>query len=556
MRVAIYARFSSENQRDASIDDQIRVCRARAEREQWQVVEIFTDYAISGSTTLRPGFQGLLAAARAGAFNVALAESLDRLSRDQEHVAGLFKQLGFNGIKLVTLAEGEINELHVGLKGTMNALFLKDLAAKTHRGLEGRIQEGRSAGGRCYGYDVVKELDPRGEPIRGGRAINSAEAEVVQRIFRAFAAGHSPRAIAKTLNAGQIPGPNGGAWRDTTIRGHAERGTGILRNRLYIGEMIWNRLSFIKDPSTGKRISRPNDKSELRTADVPELRIVSQDLWDQVKDRLDGIRASERCTKVRASQFWKHRRARHLLTGKLSCGCCGGPIVQNGKDYLVCSASRNQGTCDNRRSIRRPVLDNLILDALRHQLMQPDVVKEFIAAYVAEFNSLQQTLQQERQRRERDQAQITRKLDQLIDAVSEGFRSADLQQRLDDLSSRKDELKRQLDKPLQSPPRLHPNLADHYRAKVDQLHLALANESIRPEALEEIRSLIERVVLSPSAEDPEGVEIELVGDIANMVHVACERKKAAPDGAAVLDAYRRSIKVVAGARFELTAFRL
>lgn len=94
-----------------------------------------------------------------------MAEALDRISRDQADIATLYKHLKFAGVPIVTLAEGEISELHVGLKGTMNALFLKDLAAKTHRGLRGRVEDGKSGGGLCYGYKVVKKLDSRGDPI-------------------------------------------------------------------------------------------------------------------------------------------------------------------------------------------------------------------------------------------------------------------------------------------------------------------------------------------------------------------------------------------------------
>src|ERR1700751_2386144 len=124
MRAVIYARYSSENQREASIEDQVRLCKARIDPEGWTLVATYTDFAQSGATHLRPGYQQLLADARAGTFDIVVAEALDRLSRDQEHVAGFFKQLTFSGVKIVTVAEGEINELHVGLKGTMNALFL------------------------------------------------------------------------------------------------------------------------------------------------------------------------------------------------------------------------------------------------------------------------------------------------------------------------------------------------------------------------------------------------------------------------------------------------
>ena len=158
------------------------------------------------------------------------------------------------------MAEGEIGELHVGFKGTMNALFLKDLADS--RGLRGRVREGRSAGGLCYGYDVVHQTDARGELLRGARSANETEAAVVRRIFFLFSGGESPRAIARILNDEGLAGPGGRPWGDTTIRGHHERGTGILRNELYVGRLVWNRLRYLKDPDTGKRRSRLNPPSE------------------------------------------------------------------------------------------------------------------------------------------------------------------------------------------------------------------------------------------------------------------------------------------------------
>ncbi|WP_244301619.1 recombinase family protein [Stappia sp. P2PMeth1] len=162
----------------------------------------------------------------------------------------------------MTLAEGEISEPHVGLKGTMNALFLKDLAMKTHRGLRGRVEKGKAGGGLCYGYRVVKKLDGNGEPIRGDREIVPEEAEIIRRIFREFASGKSPKAIAVDLNKEGIPGPLGRAWGDTSIRGHRTRGTGIVNNELYAGVLVWNWLHSVKDPATGKRVSRPNPESE------------------------------------------------------------------------------------------------------------------------------------------------------------------------------------------------------------------------------------------------------------------------------------------------------
>jgi len=160
-------------------------------------------------------------AVREQRIDLVLAESLDRFSRDLEHITNFHKVATFAGIRIVTLAEGEISELHVGLKGTMRALFLKDLADKTRRGLEVRIRAGRSAGTVPYGYRMVRQLRPDGEIDRGLREADPAEAAVVRRIFAEYAAGRSPRAIARDLNGQGLPGPGGGPWFDSSIRGRS-----------------------------------------------------------------------------------------------------------------------------------------------------------------------------------------------------------------------------------------------------------------------------------------------------------------------------------------------
>ena len=241
MRAVIYARYSTDLQSASSIDDQVRLCRERLAREGHELVKVYSDRAMSGATLIRPGIQLLIQEAGRGDFDLVCAEALDRLSRDQEDAAGFFKRMSFAQVSIITLAEGEISELHVGLKGTMNALFLKDLAQKTRRGLQGRVLQGLSGGGICYGYELVP-----GET--GSRCINASEAKVIRTIYRDFAGGISPRAIAKKLNQKGILGPSGRPWRDTTIRGHFGRGTGILNNELYVGRLVWNRLTYLKDP--------------------------------------------------------------------------------------------------------------------------------------------------------------------------------------------------------------------------------------------------------------------------------------------------------------------
>src|SRR6202453_1114282 len=109
-------------------------------------LQCYTDAAISGASLMRPGIQQLMQDAMAGRFQIILAEALDRLSRNLADIAGLYQSLTFAGVRIVTLSEGEISELHIGLKGTMNSLQLKDLAEKVRRGLRGRVEAGKSGG--------------------------------------------------------------------------------------------------------------------------------------------------------------------------------------------------------------------------------------------------------------------------------------------------------------------------------------------------------------------------------------------------------------------------
>jgi hypothetical protein len=152
--------------------------------------------------------------------------------------------------------------------------------------LRGRIEDGKSAGGLCYGYRVSRRSPAEASRQASGKS--TAEAGIVERIFRDFVAGVSPKQIAKNLNREGVGGPFGGAWSPSTIYGNAKRGTGILNNELYVGRLVWNRLRYVKNPDTGKRVSRMNPSSEWMTRQVPALRIVSDEVWTAPKARADA----------------------------------------------------------------------------------------------------------------------------------------------------------------------------------------------------------------------------------------------------------------------------
>jgi hypothetical protein len=207
-------------------------------------------------------------------------------------------------------------------------------------------------------------------PSGGERQINPQQAAIVRRIIAEYAAGNSPKAIARALNREKVSGPRGKDWAASTIHGQRRRGNGILNNELYIGRIVWNRLRFIKDSETGRRVARFNPESVRIVRDVPELRIIDQALWDKVKARQGAMEARISGDGVRIED---RRRPRYLFSGLLKCGSCGGGFVKYSHDRLGCATARNKGTCDNLLTVKRPFVEACVLNGLGDHLMDPDL---------------------------------------------------------------------------------------------------------------------------------------------------------------------------------------
>ena len=345
MRAAIYARYSSDLSRDASIEDQVRLCRAYAVRAGWEVTQVFEDRAISGASTIRPGYQRLLEAVLAGSIDVVLAEALDRLSRDQEDIAALYKRLRFLGVQADHRQRGRDRR-------------------SAHRP-QGRDERALPQGPRRQ--DPARPRGPRaGRPQRrrallrlrrGARATSAAaaaidpdEAAIVRRIFTEFAAGRSPKAIARGLNDENVPGPRGILWRDTAIRGHRPARHRHPQQRALHRPAGLEPAALRQGPATGRRVSRPNPPEAWVVEEVPELRIIDDALWERVKARQAEIDAKPEVQAIKASRFWEHRRATHLLTGLVRCSACGGGFAAVGRDYLACANARKFARCDQRKA--------------------------------------------------------------------------------------------------------------------------------------------------------------------------------------------------------------
>ncbi len=540
-RAVIYARYSSENQREASIEDQVEVCRRLIEREGWTLVNTYEDRALSGGSRFRPGYQSLVTDAEQGRFDVIVVEALDRLGRKLADIAEVHDRLQFLQVKIHAVSTGEITPMHIGMLGTMAQLYLSDLRDKTLRGQLGRALQGKIPGGLAYGYDIVKS-ESSGEG-RGERRINPAEARVVVRIFEAFAAGRSPRAIAKDLNAEGVPGPKGRAWRDTTIRGQVERGTGILNNALYVGRLEWNRCSYVKNPATGRRVARPNSREAWEVVEVPELRIISDDLWEKVKARQQAI-GFEIGRDAEGNALNRVHRCRFLFSGLLECGLCGSGYAIVAKDRYGCAGRRSMGTCTNSLTIVRQEIEARVLAGLKDRLMAPELVAAFIEEYQAEMNRMAREAEADLADLRRERAEVGRKIEGILKAIEDGMYSPALKDRMAALEARREILDAKLaaasDK---APVRLHPKLSEVYREQIARLEDALNHDSIKDEAGEILRRLIDKIVLTP---EDGGLKAELCGDLAEILALCApgEQNKKLP-GTGVPGS---QLSVVAGAR--------
>lgn len=373
IRAASYARFSTDKQRETSIEDQARVCRARIDAEGWQFVEIFSDMETSGRTLIgeRPGAARMIEAVRRALVDVVVLESLDRLARDLVEQETVVRRLEHRGLRIIGVTDGydtqlQGRELMRAVRGAINEGYIRDLGHKTHRGLAGQVERGFHAGGLSYGYrSTVAGTDARGEPIGHRLAIDEDQAERVRWIFERYADGWSCQKLAATLNADGVPGPRGGTWCVSALYGSPNKGSGILNNELYLGRYIWNRSQWMKDPDTRKRVRMDRPRAEWVVEDRPALRIVHDDLWQRARDRMarrprPGVRSP-----------------RSLFGGLLKCGKCGGAVIIVNATTYGCAARKDRGaTVCGGLYVPRETADMRLLSLIRDELMSPAAILE------------------------------------------------------------------------------------------------------------------------------------------------------------------------------------
>jgi hypothetical protein len=297
------------------------------------------------------------------------------------------------------------------------------------------------------------------------------------------------------------------------------------------------------EPTFCNAASRPNPEHEWITKEVSKLRIIEDDLWERVQ-----------ALKRRYSSRWGNKRQskKRLLSGLLKCGCCGGGMTISRGDRYYCSARREKSTCNANRGIGAAELEQRVLNGLRDILLGNErLIDEFTAEFKRELTRLQKEEHGAKRRLLKELQDVERGIKRCLDFITGGDGDpGSVRDHLRHLEARK----REIDADLKSQQdgadvAIHPNLPELYRKKVAKLQQALQHEATRPQVVETIRSLIDRIEILPGRARGH-CEVTIVGALAHILAFAQQKTTAASTkgGGTSL--------MVAGVGLEPTIFRL
>jgi DNA invertase Pin-like site-specific DNA recombinase len=459
MKAAVYARYSSENQSEKSIDDQVRVCRNYAKEHDFTIEDkhIYVDEALSGSLANRPGLQALEKSAEAREFEAVIVDDLSRLSRSNHQMLTLVLKFNYYQVKLISVSDGivtddENSKLGIQMRGLINELYLDDLRKKTARGLEGQKLRGFSAGENVYGYSTKPvgelKLNRKGQAKYEGMVhkINPEEAEIVQRIFKEFIEGKSTRKIAIKLNEEKIPTKKGmpGGWNISTI-------TRILKSEKYVGKWDWRKFKNVRDPMTGRRkvVARPlTDRIPLYRED---LVIINKGVWEKAQKRWQELKGAWPVSKKREifyqQKSYIHTSPTHLFSGLMKCSACGGAIVLTsgkGSGYYGCYNAIRK-TCGNKIIIPRKRIEETIINELRNNILTTDnldYVYKNVEKIAAEgSNEVPELVKKKKAQYEKIQQEIQN----YLNFIKKGNFSNAVSEALNDAEKKNEELKQEIE---------------------------------------------------------------------------------------------------------------
>ncbi|MCH9633992.1 MAG: hypothetical protein S4CHLAM7_07260 [Chlamydiae bacterium] len=456
MRVAIYARYSSENQSEKSIDDQIRVCQKYIDQHSYSSDEshIYTDEAISGSIINRPGLLALEQAMENKEFDAVAVDDLSRLSRSNHQMLTMVNKFNFHQVKIISVSDGIVTDddnskLGIHIRGLINELYLDDLKKKTMRGLEGQKLRGYSTGESVYGYKSHPagelRLNKKGQPKYEGMVhkIYEEEALIIKRIYKWFIEGKSISGIVKELNETNTPTKKNqkGGWCASTINR-------ILKNEKYTGNWVWRKHKNVIDPISGRRRKVDRDKSEQIAIFKDELIIIDKDIWEEALQRWKDINGSwpmsQKTEKTKGSfKSYVHTSPNHLLAGLLKCKTCGGAMVQvsgKGGGYYGCYNNKRK-TCSNKLMIQRKKAEAHILQNLKERILTAENLKYVYENLEKEINKSLNEVPEELKQKKCQFDKVQKELKNLLNFIKAGNFSNVVSVAITDAENRSEKIK-------------------------------------------------------------------------------------------------------------------
>lgn len=423
MKAVAYARFSSDNQRDESIDAQVRAIKYYADQAGYEIIKIYADKAKSGRTTDRPQFMQMINDSDKGDFKVVIVHKLDRFSRDSTDTLMFERKLKTNGVELVSVnekldrsPEGALMKMVIT---GMNEFYSKNLAREVMKGLKEN----------AYNCIFTGGIPPLGYDIDGDKKyiINMKESEAVKIIFDMYSKGYGYGDIIETLNRGAYRTKAGKLLGKNSLHE-------ILKNEKYSGVYIYNKLAS-KDIQGKMNRRKFKSDSEIIKIEGGIPAIIDKKLFEEVQKRMSENKRMNASHKAKTD---------YLLSGKLICGNCGNIMTGERRIgergtyyYYVCNYKKRTGQCD-KRSIRADIIEREVLENINKKIFCSrnidEICKRIYEGYnnndadalISEYNS--------------EVKSIDTKINNLYKAIEQGLTVTETMKRINSLSQEKNVL--------------------------------------------------------------------------------------------------------------------
>ena len=428
-RVALYARYSSDNQRSESIDAQLRAMHSYCQQHHYQVVKTYVDEARSATTDRRPSFLQMIADSSSKLFDIVLVHKLDRFSRNRYDSAMYKRELKKNGVSLYSVLENlddspESIMMEAVLEG-MAEYYSQNLARETMKGMRETALQCKHTGGKPpLGFDV--------DPVSKKLVINEQEAEWVRLIFEMFANGEGYSSIIKRLDQLQAVTKRGLPFEKNSL-------SSILRNKKYAGIYVFNR-SASKSPN-GKR----NNHRSKEADDIIEI----PGGCPQIIDAFTFQRVQQR---IKKGQHWGGRNSSkevYLLTGKLICKDCGKPMtgsrrtMKNQSHYSAYRCTTRKPFCQN-REISKNQLEDFVIDVLEREIFNFSAINTITHRLTLMKEEQQDVSLSLKQQYHAELEMIEEKLYNLSQAIAHGIFSETMVQEVNALEDKKFQLQEEM----------------------------------------------------------------------------------------------------------------